>query len=195
MSFKEQCRQCFKEQCRQYLSERRSTYEFRCNRYQAVAQKMLELGWDKEYGTLVDIGAGTRDFHAYLLQNKDVFGAIDYTPIDGSIDGTDLNFWIPQQYYHFYVAIEILEHLRDPMRLVAFMEHYATKGVIVTTPNSAVVSTLEIDPTHQTALFAESFEERGWQTEIVSLFCKPEDTILAWYSKNAKPQNNVGSKL
>lgn len=165
--------------CRQYLSERRSTFEFRCNRYRAVEERLKSIGLGV-FDMIMDIGAGTQDFFKYM--DTTPWTGL-YLPVDGAIDGTDLNVWEPPCYSDFFVAIELLEHIHDPWRLVGLMEKLCHKGVVITTPNSAVVDTLAIDPTHVTPLYEEDFRKRGWQTKIDSIFCKPNDTIIAWFKR------------
>lgn len=180
----------FKEQCRQYLAERRSDYAFRCWRYDRVIRLLeTQLGFKaNEKPSIVDVGAGTKDFKRRMddwvnnpLQTGHWHGK--YIPIDGSIDGTDLNYWVPDIKADYYVCIELLEHLYNPFRLMDEMVRCAKKGVIITTPNSDVVDTLAIDSTHVTPLHRFHFEMRGWSAEIHSLFSKPNDSIVAWYKK------------
>lgn len=130
---------------------------------------------------IVDVGAGTRDF-GRRLHDRGFYGY--YLPVDGCIDGVDLDHWVPTAgLADFYICVEVLEHLRNPFRLMRLMEDTVRKGVVVTTPNSATVDTLGIDPTHRVALWQAHFHQIGWKTELRSFFAKDEDTILAWCRK------------
>lgn len=180
----------FKAQCKQYLAERRSSYDFRCRRYDRVIRYLeTAMGFKaKEKPSIVDVGAGTQDFKRRMgdwvhnpLETGHWYGK--YIPIDGSIDGTDLNYWVPTLKADYYVCIEVLEHLHNPFRLMDEMVRCAKKGVIITTPNSDVVDTLSIDSTHVTPLYAFHFEMRGWKTQIHQLFGNPNDSIVAWFTK------------
>jgi hypothetical protein len=164
-----------KEFWNEYLDERRGTYEFRCGRYSAVGDRLLALGLTTT-DSIVDVGAGRQEFARYMREQG--WNGM-YMPIDGSIDGTDIEIWEPFP-TTFYVAIELLEHLAKPFRLMAAMNNNAVKGVVATTPNPATVDVLAIDRTHQTPISEDDFHARGWQTEIRSFFSNPDDSILAW---------------
>lgn len=166
-----------KSKCEEYLASRRSTYEFRCNRYRAAADKLLAIGFDT-YSSLVDVGAGSQDFGRFMREYTGWHGL--YTPIDGAINGTDLNTWVPTRRTDYYACIEVLEHVFDPWRLIRVMEWTCKHGLVYTTPNSDVVDTLNIDPTHRIALYDGDFQVLGYQTEIRSFFAKENDSILAW---------------
>lgn len=164
-----------KERWEAYLNERRGTYEFRCQRYSAVAEVMIGGGLHMD-DDIVDVGAGRLEFERYM---RSIGWNGRYTPIDGSIDGTDINHWVPGP-ATWFVAIELLEHLDNPFRLMIQMSQQAFKGVVITTPNPAVVDVLAIDPTHVTPIPAEAFASRSWEHSIRSFFSKPHDSILAW---------------
>lgn len=102
-----------REHWNSYLNGRTGTYEFRCKRYKAVYDKMTEMNAGSEsHGAVCDIGAGRQEFHTYCQSLPNWRGG--YYPIDGSIDGTDLNYWTPELYSAFNIGIEVLEHLWAP---------------------------------------------------------------------------------
>ncbi|MBE1585075.1 hypothetical protein ACFPOI_49770 [Nonomuraea angiospora] len=72
--------------------------------------------------------------------------------MDAWVDGVDLNEWTPPRQYDWFAALELLEHLDKPERLVRALQRHATKGVVVTTPNPQVWDVLAMDPTHVTSL-------------------------------------------
>lgn len=163
--------------CLAYLGERTGTYEWRCLRYAAAYDRLQTLGL--AHGDLiVDVGAGMCDFDRYLRTVQAWDGR--YLPVDGAIDGTDLNVWRPHFDADFFVALELIEHLRDPARLLFQLERHAAKGVIVTTPNPEVVDVLAIDRTHVTPVGADELAERGYSVEALRLFGKDADTLIAW---------------
>jgi hypothetical protein len=161
-----------------YLCRRNGTYDFRCIRYAIVAQHLVKLGL-KDDDLLVDVGAGRCEFDHFLRTELKWRGR--YVPVDGSLDGTDLEHWTPHIEADFFVAIELLEHLLNPFRLIKELEQTAKKGVVITTPNSAVVDTLAIDHTHRTPLFKHDFP--GWRTQITSLGWSQHDSVVAAYAK------------
>ena len=171
--------QDLKERCRQYVQSRKSTYEFRCQRYRAVAQRLLLLKLSRS-DSILDLGAGRAEFGHYLQQQYNWNGT--YYPIDGSIDGTDLNSWIPAASFNteYSIGIEILEHLANPARLMAILPAVSKKGIVFTTPNPETVDVIGCDPTHVSLITTRAFQRRGYTVKEVSLFNKPEDTLLAW---------------
>lgn len=131
--------------CDQYLSDRTGKYEYRAERYRTAIEWMLVHGLDDSM-TVVDVGAGMTEFDYCLRAEYDFRGR--YIPVDGGIDGTDLNKWIPPREAHFFVALEILEHLAEPMRLARVMREKAIRGVVISTPNPRTTDVLGMDPTH-----------------------------------------------
>lgn len=173
-----------------YLNARRGTYDFRCNRYDAVIDVMLTFGYRPD-DLVLDVGAGRAEFGKRLLERA---GGRCYIPVDGST-GTELETWEPEPSYSVYaglayglitrpvdwfVCIEVLEHLHDPYRVMKVMEENASKGVVVTTPNPETVDVLALDPTHVTPIPRSAFEFSMWDVEERSFFCKEKDSLLAW---------------
>lgn len=167
--------------CQEYLNSRRSNYTFRCRRFKAVADELLRLGLDNA-DMLVDIGAGRCDFDYYLRTARKWRGR--YIPVDGAIDGTDLEHWRPVCTPEWYTAIELIEHLENPLRLVREMQQASRKGVVLTTPNPYTTDVLGMDYTHKTAIYPEQLSSLGFKVSPVSLFGTPNDTLLATWSVN-----------
>jgi hypothetical protein len=164
--------------CNEYLDQRSGTFEFRCIRYEAVTDRLLALGLE-DGDLIVDVGAGRCEFDHYLRTRRGLH--VRYVPVDGSIDGTDLEKWIPPFASDFFVAIELLEHLNDPIRLMNEMMGTALKGIVATTPNPLTTDVLGMDYTHKTEIFPETFEQFGWDVREVTLFGQEQDSLLAWY--------------
>lgn len=159
-----------------YLRSRRGTYEWRCLRYAAVADALERLGLDRG-DLIVDCGAGMCDFDRYLRQARNFDGR--YLPVDAAIDGVDLNSYQPKVPAEFFVAIETIEHLRDPGRLIRHLTSYATKGVVLTTPNPDVVDVLAIDRTHISPVTLGDLRAAGFEASALRLFGGDKDTIVA----------------
>lgn len=160
----------------EYLRSRTGSYQFRCIRYAAVADLLIRnhLGDDD---LIVDVGAGWCEFDHYLRTSLGWRGR--YLPVDGSIDGTDLEDWQPEFNAAFFVALEVLEHLERPYELAFQMQRLCTKGVVLTTPNPATVDVLAMDKTHRTPISLQDFQAWGYHAHIDSLFGKPADSIIA----------------
>ncbi|MGH3921510.1 MAG: hypothetical protein ACRDYX_21730 [Egibacteraceae bacterium] len=165
-------------ECDRYLAERSGRYEWRRTRYRKAAGHLHERGLD-DSDTLVDVAAGWTEFDYCLRHELDWRGR--YIPIDGGIDGTDLSSWVPARFAEWFVALEILEHLTNPARLVQVMQAHADKGLVISTPNPAVVDVMAMDPTHLTPLPAETLARWGLHVEICSLYGQIDDGLLGWW--------------
>lgn len=137
--------------CDQYLSEREGKYEYRAIRYRAAIRELYAMGLDDSM-TVVDVGAGMTEFD-YCLRAEFGFRG-RYIPIDGGIDGTDIRTWQPRQ-AHFFVALEILEHIEDWRGLMMRMKNAATKGIVLSTPDPRACDVLAMDPTHVVSIHAD----------------------------------------
>jgi hypothetical protein len=135
--------------CDAYMDDRTGKYEFRAVRYRHAINAMFANGLDDSM-TIFDVGAGMTEFDYCLRAEYNWRGR--YIPIDGGIDGPDLNSWIPPREGHWFVALELLEHLYNWPLLVGWMQHKATRGVVISTPNPRTTDVLGMDPTHVTAV-------------------------------------------
>lgn len=171
------------DSCDNYLSDRQGSYEYRAVRYKAAAEWLYRNGLDDSM-TVVDVGAGMTEFDYCLRSTYGFRGR--YIPIDGGIDGTDLNEWTPPRESHFFVALEILEHLALWSRAVARMQEKATIGIVASTPNPRTTDVIGMDPTHVVALNPADFEARGFQVEEATFYGgvfsngEPDSLFATW---------------
>lgn len=163
------------ESCKKYIESRHSAYEFRSIRYEAVLDTLKLLGL-KDGDSLADVGGADGEFGKYLAeQGIDV----NYTVIDGMIDGTDLNKWIPKEIYDFMVSIEVIEHLESPSRFLQTLDSSAAKGVVLTTPNPIVTDVKAMDATHISEVYPLDFYREGYKVYPQILFFENGDSLLA----------------
>lgn len=163
-----------------YLDERTSTYAMRVPRFGTVFGEMRRLGFASG-DLVVDIGAGHCEFDRYLRCSPNKRYDLRYLPVCGAIDGTDLDVWRPKVSADFFVAIETIEHLFSAPQMLSAMAQFATKGAIITTPNPDTVDVLGLDRTHVFPVRREMLESLGYNVRAISLFGKPEDTLLGVY--------------
>lgn len=135
------------QSCDTYLGERTGKYEYRAVRYRKAADWLFLNGLDDSH-TICDIGAGWTEFDYCLRKEYDWKGR--YIPIDGGITNIDLNNWVPEREVSFFVALEILEHLQNPVRLIREMKKKTSHGIVVSVPDPAKLDIIELDPTHIT---------------------------------------------
>lgn len=170
------------QDCNTYIGAREGSYLFRTRRYkQAAACLGLDPSLPTRHAltdndTLVDVGACMTEFDVYL---RSIGWRGRYVPVDAAIDGTDLNKWEPTRMFEWFVGIEIVEHIKDPIGLINVMQEFATKGVVLTTPNPDVVDVLEIDPTHVSSVSQRQLEAMGFTVYPVPAFGVEGDTLLA----------------
>lgn len=142
-----------------YLSQRTGTFEKRAVRYRAALTALQGLGLD-DASTLYDIGAGWTELDVTLRVEGEWRGR--YIPIDLGLETHhDLERWTPPRPADYAVALEILEHLHDPWRLVAELQSAVT-AIVVSVPNPRTVDVLAIDETHQTVITAEDLAAHGF---------------------------------
>jgi hypothetical protein len=161
--------------CDAYLGARTGKYEWRRVRYLATLKALHGLGLD-DGSTVVDVGAGWTELDACLRVDGGWRGR--YIPVDGCIDGTDLEQWEPPREAEFFVALELLEHLDRPVRLVQAMQQHARRGIVVSTPNPYTTDVLGMDPTHRTPIFPATLEELGFMVGAMSFYGQPSDSLL-----------------
>jgi hypothetical protein len=138
--------------------------------------------------TVVDVGAGWTELEVCLRREGYWMGR--YIPVDACIDGVDLEDWLPPRSAEFFVALEVIEHMRRPLRLLYAMAMGATKGVVVTTPNPRTTDVLGMGVTHQTPVCRETLESLGFEVQPCSLFGKPEDSLFATWG-GTKAENDA----
>lgn len=174
-----------------YLRARTGKYAWRCARYDAALESMHRIGLSDD-DTVFDVGAGMGEFGARLHTGAFQFGEdrykgsesfpssrARYVPVDAALDGADLEHWAPPRKAEWFVALELLEHLRNPSRLLIDMTIAATKGVIISTPNEDVVDTLALDPDHKTIIRRSMLELAGFDVFEGSFCGKERDSLLA----------------
>lgn len=163
-----------------YLAERTGNYDYRSVRYSAAYAEAKSSGLD-DNSTLLDVGAGWTEFDFYA-RNQGWRGR--YIPLDGGIDGTDLNWWEPKRTYDHVVALEILEHLAYPERLINELKPIVTGSIVVSVPNPRTVDVLGIDDTHVRIVTREMLEGMGFRVE--------ERTFYGGVFSNGEPDSLLG---
>lgn len=146
--------------CDQYMDDRTGKYEYRAIRYRKAITTMFRLGLDDTM-TIMDVGAGMTEFDYCLRAEFNWRGR--YIPIDGGIDGTDLNHWEPPRDAHWFVALELLEHLHNWQGLVTRMQHKASRGIVVSTPNPLTTDVIGMDPTHVVEIYDTELMSKGFE--------------------------------
>lgn len=169
------------QNCDNYMDERTGKYEYRAVRYRHAIETMFDNGLDDSM-TIVDVGAGMTEFDYCLRVDYDWRGR--YIPVDGGIDGTDLNSWVPAREAHWFVALELLEHIHNPGRLLNAMKEKATKGVVISTPNPRTTDVLGMDPTHVVEIYPAFLAVRGVQVS--------EETFYGGVFSNGEPDSLFG---
>lgn len=165
----------FIQDCDQYLGERTGCYEYRRERYAPTVREMQRIGLS-DSDTVYDIGAGMTEFD-YCLRTEGNFKG-RYIPVDGCIDGVNLESWYPPRHAEFFVALELLEHLTYPGELVLEMIKACRKGIIISTPNPMTTDVLGMDRTHKTAITTEMLEEWGFTWSVKSFYGKEADSLF-----------------
>lgn len=169
--------------CDQYMSERTGRYEWRAERYRAAIDWMIANGL-KDGMTIVDVGCGMTEFDYCLRREYDWNGR--YIGVDGGIDGTNLETWIPPREAHFFVALELLEHLRNWEHLLGEIQHKASIGVVISTPNPYTTDVIGMDPTHVRVVWPDDLEE-GFGMNV------EERTFYGGVFSDGKPDSLFGT--
>lgn len=174
----------FAEKCDEYLNARTGKYEYRSIRYAAAANALEHMGLSNSH-TVLDLGAGMTEFDYHLRVSKNWRGR--YIPIDGGIDGTDIEDWKPPRTYDFVVALEILEHLHTPVRTIHKLQANTDVGIVVSVPNPRTVDVLGIDETHVASHINKSFLESFGFTVVEAMFYggvfsrgEPDSLFAVW---------------
>lgn len=170
--------------CNDYLDARTGTYEQRAVRYRHAASLMMLAGLD-DSDTVVDVGAGWTEFDYTLRAEFGWKGR--YIPIDGGIDGVDLEVWEPPRRADWFIALEILEHIHTPYLLAVAMKEKADKGVMFSTPNPETTDVLAMDDTHVIEVSKRMMERYG--------FTVTEQTFYGGRFSGGKPDSLFGMWL
>lgn len=176
------------QNCDHYMDERTGKYEYRRVRYAAAGDWLignaLNRGADTNSLTVFDIGAGMTEFDYFMRTEHEWRGR--YIPIDGGIGGDahNLEVWTPPREAHYFVALEIIEHLDNWERLVKTMQEHATMGVVISTPNPRTTDVLGMDPTHKTEIHIDMLEDLG--------FTVLEETFYGGVFSNGEPDSLFG---
>ena len=169
--------------CDQYMDDRTGKYEYRAVRYRAAIDWMFENGLDDSM-TVVDVGAGMTEFDYTLRAEYGWRGR--YIPVDGGIDGTNLNNWTPPREAHFFVALELIEHLVNWEHLVDGMMTAAMRGVVMSTPNPRTTDVIGMDPTHVREVWPGQLKAFGFSVQEATFYGgvfsngEPDSLFATW---------------
>lgn len=169
--------------CDEYLNARTGCYERRAFRYRAALKAMQELGLE-DSDTVFDIGAGWTEFDYCLRAEGN--SKCRYVPVDGGIDGVQLETWVPPRDAEFFVALELIEHLYDPFRLVMELQKRVTKGIIISTPNTDLLgekAVIDMDATHFSPIYQFALRAHGFEVEPSTFYGKENDSILGVWTR------------
>jgi hypothetical protein len=169
------------QNCDNYMDERTGKYEYRAVRYRHAIDVMYAHGLDDSM-TIVDVGAGMTEFDYTLRAEYNWRGR--YIPVDGGIDGTDLNDWVPPREAHWFVALELFEHLHNWPNLAGVMMRKAMKGVIMSTPNPRTTDVIGMDPTHVCEVYPFELEHMGFRVS--------EETFYGGVFSDGQPDSLFG---
>jgi hypothetical protein len=165
------------------MDERTGKYEYRAVRYRHAIEAMYANGLDDSM-TIFDIGAGMTEFDYCLRREYDWRGR--YIPVDGGIDGTNLNLWEPPRDAHWFVCLEIFEHLWNFRTLIERMQEKAHCGIVMSTPNPATTDVLGMDPTHVLEVHEGNLTSRGFEVSAETFYGgiwsegKPDSLFGIW---------------
>lgn len=169
------------ENCDNYLAERTGKYEQRAIRYRHAIQAMIAAGLDDTM-TIMDVGAGWTEFDYCLRVEFGWRGR--YIPIDGGIDGTDIETWDPPREVDWVVALEILEHIYTPYSQTKKLQEKARKGMVFSTPNPRTTDVLGMDSTHVICIDANLMRTSGFKVT--------EETFYGGRFSNGEPDSLFG---
>lgn len=172
--------------CDDYLGARTGKYDWRAIRYRATADFMTDDYFHAgpvltDEDTVFDVGAGWTEFDYTLRREYDWRGR--YIPIDGGIDGVDINGWIPRRRAEWFVGLEIIEHLHQWNLVINRMKLFADKGVVLSTPNPRTTDVLGMDHTHVAAITQADLEALGFVVSEQSFYGAPADSLFATWTK------------
>lgn len=170
------------KRCDDYLAARTGKYEWRAVRYRAALSALVAAGIS-DASTLVDVGAGWTEFDFCLRVDGGL--RCRYIPVDGGIDGTDLNYWQPARDADFFVALEVLEHLTAPEWSVRMMKAATTPGgaIVISTPNPATTDVFGMDPTHITPITGDMLWDWGFDVSEHAFYGQERDSLFGVWKK------------
>ncbi|MFF0250131.1 class I SAM-dependent methyltransferase [Streptosporangium sandarakinum] len=168
------------QRCEEYIHRPRTPYLARKARYDAACHLLFKARISND-DILADVGAGMAELDVCLRVDYGWRGR--YVPVDGWLDGTDLETWTPPRSFDWFACLEVLEHLRDPERLVTAMQARATRGLVITTPNPEVWDVLSMDPTHITPISRDMLHDWGFATTLHTFYGKYQDGIAGLWTR------------
>jgi hypothetical protein len=176
--------------CDSYLGMRTGAYEHRAIRYRAAADWMTASGLTHDM-TIVDVGAGMTELDYCLRAEYGWRGR--YIPVDGGIDGVNLNDWTPPREAHFFVALEIIEHLFNWRRLIEALRQKTLNGLVISTPNPRTTDVLAMDTTHTVEVFAADLQAYGFHVSEETFYGGvlsggEPDALFATWSDRCAPR-------
>lgn len=185
-----------------YMSERTGRFEYRAVRYRAALEAMQEHGLSHNH-TVYDIGAGWTELDAVLRVDGGWRGR--YIPVDFGTDGTNLESWVPPRHVDFAAALEIIEHLYHPWRLVEALKN-AAPVVVISVPNPETCDVMGMDADHKSIITREDLEAHGFVVQtrtfyggvysngepdsLLAVWSRPADTIM--HIERSEPQYRRG---
>jgi len=167
----------------EYLSQRTGKLEYRFVRFESVTNELEIMGLNDDT-TILDVGAGMCEFDFYLRTVRGFKGR--YVPLDASIDGIDLENWIPIVRFDFVTGLEIIEHMRNPVRLIDMMKLSSRKGVVITTPNTDVLGedgVVSMDSDHVSPIYIKTLEHQGLNVSERNFFGREKDSLLGVWNR------------
>lgn len=107
-------------------------------------------------------------------------------PLDAGLMHLDLETWSPEREVEHVVALEIIEHLRDPERLVRALQGRCTKAMVISVPNPETTDVFAMDETHQSMPDRGFLEGLGFAVEEATFYGgvysagKPDALFATW---------------
>lgn len=150
-----------------YLGERTGTFDQHAVRYRHAVAWLVEHGLSDQ-DTLCDVGAGWTELDYILRAEHGWRGR--YLPLDAGLFPVDLETWTPYRTVEWYVALDVIEHVHDPARLVRQMCNSATRGVVISVPNPQTTDVFGMDETHLSAPDAVMLGSLGFHTDIETFY-------------------------
>lgn len=172
------------QQADEYMDERTGTFDQHAVRYRHTARWLSENGLSDD-DTLLDVGAGMTELDYVLRAEHGWRGR--YIPLDAGVGDIDLETWVPYRPVEWAVGLEVVEHMRDPDRLLRMMLSCARRGVAVSVPDPRSVDVLAIDETHRSLPDVALFERHG--------FAVSSQTFYGGYYSNGEPDNLFATVL